>query len=332
MFKSEIAAEYIKKYIELSKQNGYPYSKRYIATQLFNEHPEFGSVELARSIIRTITNCHGTQNRRINNKYGVADQFRMLEGQFNELVVEPFIMPEKYKNTLVIADLHSRFCNMDVLKMTIEYAIKRKCDSVIIDGDFMDFYSFSRFDKNPLVMEQFMSEKEWGIGVLELLQDIFKYVVLKKGNHDKRREEYVLRANKDIPEGIEASKYENYLSFEGSKVVFVEDYNRIICGKANIIHGHEFQSGAGIHIAYTRLNKAMDNVISAHSHKSQTFIRKDINGSVFGSYAIGCMCDLHPRYNPMNDWTNGFGIITQENDGLFEFENKIIHGKNIFNV
>ena len=40
------------------------------------------------------------------------------------------------------------------------------------------------------------------------------------------------------------------------------------------------------------------------------------------------MCDLHPDYARINNWNTGFGIVTKDDDGKFEFENhKIINGK-----
>lgn len=90
--------------------------------------------------------------------------------------------------------------------------------------------------------------------------------------------------------------------------------------------------GGGIHVAYNRLNKTFDNTLSAHSHKSQGVIKQTINREVFGSWAVGCLCNLTPRYCAKNDWTNGFAIIRRDNSGDFEVENKVIFGEKLFSV
>lgn len=329
---AEITREYIRKYIELSKQNGRSYSKRFIATVLYEENPSlFKDVEHARVIVRIQTGACGVRSVKDNN-LNLKEQFSIMEQGFDEIHVEPYIMPKCYKKTLVLADLHSRFCDMDCLKIAVEYGIKNKCDSVIINGDFMDFYAYSRFDKNPSIVRQFENEREWGIDVLQMLQNNFGFVVLKKGNHDKRREEKVFNLSQTVPEIEGLASYDDYLMFDGSRVKFVEDYNMIEYGKLKIIHGHEFQGGGGIHVAYNRLNKALDNVMSAHSHTAQTYTRRDINGNMFGSYSLGCLCKLNPRYNPMNNWSNGFAIIERDSDGFFEVQNKIISNGRLFNV
>ena len=55
----------------------------------------------------------------------------------------------------------------------------------------MDFYQYSKFSKDPLTIDKVMDEKEWGVDVLQILQDTFGKVFLKMGNHDIRREKFI---------------------------------------------------------------------------------------------------------------------------------------------
>ena len=98
----------------------------------------------------------------------------------------------------------------------------------------------------------------------------------------------------------------------------------------NIIHGHEYQGGGGIHVAYNRMNKAMDNVISGHSHVTQNSVKKSLSGKFYGSWTVGCLCSLSPRYNPQNNWNHGFAIIERDENGNFEVQNKMIVGGKIY--
>ena len=96
----------------------------------------------------------------------------------------------------------------------------------------------------------------------------------------------------------------------------------------NIIHGHEYQGGGGIHVAYNRMNKAMDNVISGHSHVTQNSVKKSLSGKFYGSWTVGCLCSLSPRYAPKNNWNHGFVIVERDADGEFVVDNRmIIDGK-----
>lgn len=330
MTKAELARNCIEKYIEIALRTNRQYSKRYLATVLYNENPDvFKDVEDARCIIRNQLNASGTHDRS-KNKEDIARRFALIPDQIKELTdTTPFIVPTSVKKTLCISDIHSRFYDRKALEMAINYAVGQNCDSVIINGDYMDFYGHSKFDKNPAIQIIF-EEQEWGVDILEMLQNVFGYVVLKSGNHCLRRQLHIERLAATMPELIGMSDYSDYLFFDGSHVQFVEDYRHILYGKLNIFHGHEYQGGGGIHVAYNRFNKALDNVLSGHSHKAQSVIRKDINGHIKGSWATGCLCDLNPRYAPKNDWTQGFAIIEKSSDGEFDVNNRVIHGNKSF--
>lgn len=322
--KFDVAREYVEKFIQLGIKFGRGYSKRAIAQNMFEERPDlFTSCEHARVTVRRVTNCDG--NRKTRGGDDLARRLALIEDGLIELPnITPYVIPEKYKKSLWIADLHSRFCDKKSLTIAIEYGIKHKCDSVVINGDFMDYYQNSRFDNNPLTLEGFYTENDWGISVLELLQSTFGQVFLKSGNHDLRRELKIQKMALQMPELISMPTYKECLSFNKSRVEFIEDYRIIKFGKLSGIHGHEYQGGGGIHVAYNRLNKAKDNIISAHSHIAQSDLQTTIDGSVIVSVTLGCLCDIHPRYNPMNQWTQGFAVIERCDNGNFMIDNRVI--------
>mgnify|MGYP001179297439 FL=1 len=325
--KIDVAREYIEKYIQLGIKHNRGYSKKYIATVLSEDHPDlFKNIEDARTFVRAATNTKGFRD---HSKAGedLARRMSLIGQPYLELEKQgPFVIPRQYKRPLIIADLHSKFYDRKAVGLAIEYGLKTNCDSVIIDGDFMDFYVESKFDRSALTLKGFEDEQEWGVDMLQLLQDCFGKVFLKKGNHDIRRENLHQQLAVKYPSILEMSDYADYLFFDGSTVDVIEDYQKIIFGKLNIIHGHEFPGG-GIHIAYNRLNKAMDNILSAHSHITKHDSRCDINGNMFGSWVLGCMCNLHPRYSPSNGWNQGFARAEIVNDdGEFEVHNRRIVG------
>lgn len=326
MTKADIARQYIEKYIDLAKKNKRGYSKRFIAKVIYNENPSiFKDEEEARWHIRAVTGGAGKDQIR-KNTADLIERFALIEDPAVELINPlPFIIPQSYKKALIIADLHSRFYDKVALNIAINDGIKHNCDCVIIDGDYMDFYQMSRFDKTTSVIEQFHNEREWGIDTLEMLQGAFGKVFLKKGNHDIRREKKLQDFEALFPEIADLTTYDNYLFYEGSNTEIIEDYRYIIFGKLNIIHGHEFQGGGGIHAAWNRLNKAFDNILSAHSHKAQSVVKKALNGDLYGSWSLGCLCSLNPRYNPINDWSQGYAIVEKDESGDFSVENRVIH-------
>ena len=324
--------EIIENAIDVYKRTGISTSKRELAKTLVVLHPDiFKNEEAARSAVRNALHCNGTI--KYSGTEDLIREYALMQMPVIELEnIEPFVIPSIYKNALLIADLHSLFYSPLARDLAYDYGIKRGCDCVIIDGDFMDFYGLSRFDKTPTTLERFYNEREWGIDNLQLLQRLFKKVFLKEGNHDLRRELYFAKMGLQVDDFKELANYEDYLFFNGSTVDFIEDYRIIHYGKLNIIHGHEMSRGGGVHVAHNRLISAFDNICSAHSHRVQSDTKKTINGEVYGSWSLGCMCNLNARYSPMNEWLNGFAVCQKEENGFFEFENKKIIGNKIFSA
>ena len=325
-----IAREVVARYIELGEKYNRGYSKRFMADVLFNENPDkFKDVEHARHFIRMATNAAGETHRirKDSAKLDLVKRFALIESPYEELPnPEPFIIPQQYTKGLLLFDIHSKFYDRPATMMAIENGVKHGCNFCLIGGDFMDFYGQSRFSKSALTIEAFYEEQEWGIEMLKLLQDCFGKVFLKKGNHDIRRETHHEEMALRCPDMLSICSYEDYLMFDSSTVEIIEDYRTVIFGKANIIHGHELDGTIGsIHVAYNRLNRAMNNLISGHSHFTQNVSRTDINGDLFASWVVGCLCNLHPRYNPNNRWNNGFARIERDSTGDFEMLNKRIH-------
>lgn len=328
MTKTDYAREIVTEYIEIGLRNNRSYSKRFIATVLHSKHPDkFKDVEDARKVIRTVTGASG--NRSTIKDEQLAADFALLEQPVTELTINPFVVPKQYKKALVMNDIHSRFHDRKALEIAINYGLNQGCDLVIINGDLLDFYQFSKFDKNPDILQYFYSEREWVTDFLELLQKHFGKVIFKKGNHDIRRELHIQRKLVDVPEVQGLLDISDYVFFDGSTVDVVEDYNIIEFGKLNFMHGHEYY-GSGVHVAYNRLNKAMDNVISGHSHVTQSSLKKTVKGTFYGSWTVGCLCSLSARYSPMNNWNHGFAIVEKDGDGSFVVSNKQIIGNSIF--
>lgn len=328
MNKTDLARAIVREYIELGIKHQRGYSKRFIATVLQSKYPDiFKDVEDARIYVRRVTGANG---RKVKMDRQLEEDFALLENPMVECELKPFTVPEQYKKALIINDVHSKFHDRRAIEVAVNHGAKRDCDIVIINGDLFDFYQFSRFDKNNRIRAEFYSEREWVQDFLLLLQKTFGKVVFKKGNHDIRREQLIQKLSADVPEMQGLEDLSDYIMFDGSTVEVVEDYDIIEFGKLNLIHGHEYQGGGGMHVAYNRLNKAMDNVISGHSHVTQSSMKKTVTGKFYGSWAVGCLCSLSPRYNPQNNWNHGFAIVERDSTGDFVVDNRRIIDGRIF--
>ncbi len=86
---------------------------------------------------------------------------------------------------LYIPDLHFPYCNMELLNEVRKFNLKFKADRVIQLGDFVDFYSFSRFVKDPAednVTKEITEAKKQ----IKQFAKWFPHVTILTGNHEKR--------------------------------------------------------------------------------------------------------------------------------------------------
>lgn len=335
--KTEAAREIVERYIDLALKNNTQYSKKFISSVLHSEHPSvFKDPEEARFYVRSVTGAAPKKSGQIKRHQDLARRFALIPAPIRELEnPEPYIIPTSIKNSLIINDLHSLFYDRKCVEIAIDYGIKKGCDSVIINGDFMDYYGDSKFDKNPLVLSRIFEENEWGVEMLKLLQDIFGSVYLKEGNHDLRRQLHIERMAAHMPELMGMSSYKDSLFFDGCRVQFIEDYRLIEFGDLYIMHSHEFMGGAGggIHVAHNKSMKARANIAFGHHHTGQSKIIRNIKGEANGSWSIACLCNLHPRYSPINPtWMNGFGRAEKDSTGNFEFDNRVIIGSKSYSI
>jgi hypothetical protein len=102
---------------------------------------------------------------------------------------------------------------------------------------------------------------------------------------------------------------------------------RIIkAGNLNIAHGHEFPSGISspVNIARGLYMRAKADAICGHHHRSSNHVEQDINGHMITTWSVGCLCDLHPLYMPINSWNHGVALITLDEEGNVDVQNKRI--------
>lgn len=330
--KTQIAEKYVEKYLEINKRTGKQFSKAFIGNVMYQENSDmFKHAEDGRYYVRYVLGLtgHTTRGKKDTN---LLEQFAFINEQITDTPNnEPFVIPKAYDNILCISDIHSIFYDKEALLTALEFGKKRNCNGVLINGDFLDCYSFSKFSKNPRITAEFIiNEREWGTEMLQLLQNEFGYVVYKAGNHCVRRELQLQSISASHPEILEAFTLKEYLNFDMSNIQFVEDYRIVKMGKLNAAHGHELYMSGGVNAARNVLLKTFDNIISGHSHVVQSYPMKDLDGNIYMSYKTGCLCQLKPRYSPINSWQHGMAIIEIESNGDFHVENKMIHNGKVY--
>ena len=220
----------------------------------------------------------------------------------------------------IINDVHVPYHIKDLVKVAFVEFKKANVDVIVMNGDIMDCGAVSHWDRRPnkrLLKE----EVEIGRKFMDATRKIFptQTIYYNEGNHEDRLKRYI---SQNAPELYHLVDFQGLFNLADNGIRWLDSAQLLKAGHLNIIHGHELK-GSGINVAAAKYRKAQDNIIFGHHHVTQEYIKKDLNGKIRGSWAVGCLCDLKPDYTGIiNEWNNGFAIVYVEQDGSFSVENK----------
>lgn len=230
----------------------------------------------------------------------------------------------------MLCDLHLPYHDKRAIEIAVKEGKRREIDRIILNGDTLDFYQLSRFNKDPR-LRSFPGEIEMGKQLVESLREQFPKaeIIWKHGNHEERYEHYLQQHAQQLI-GMKEFRFEVLMDFHNLGVGFITDKRPIHLGHNIIVHGHEFgiQIFSPVNPARGLYLKAKHTAACGHHHITSEHGARALDGKVIVCWSTGCLCDLNPLYRPINDWGHGFALQTTRSDGTFEYENKkIIDGR-----
>lgn len=231
------------------------------------------------------------------------------------------------KKALILNDLHIPYHNSDALRCALLHSKRQNIDTIILNGDIIDFYKISRHAKSPSA-PNLQYEIDTTIKVLATIRATFPKANIHflEGNHEDRLKRY-LQEHSEL-HSLDIFKLHNLLKLKDLKIHLINGKRIIKIGKLCIAHGHEICVG-GVTPARGALLKNMTNICFGHLHRTDSYLYTNIAGETLQSYSIGALCDLFPDYVSTNsNWNHGFAIIRFiDKNGNFVFNNhRIING------
>jgi predicted phosphodiesterase len=254
------------------------------------------------------------------------DDFEFEEGE-NE-TLDPYVLPNADRKILLLCDIHIPYHDYSALKVAINYGRSQQVNAIIINGDAMDMYQISKFEKIPS-KKTLRDEIELCKQFLKQLRKLFptEKIIYKVGNHENRLARYIITRAPELF-GLDVINLKELLQLKELNIDFIESSQPIKAGDLLICHGHEWGGGGGVFAARSILLKANCSVIVGHFHRSQECLISTAKGDTVGCWAVGCLCNLRPGYMPFNQWNSGFAIIETYKNGRFSVRNKkIINGE-----
>lgn len=321
--KSHIAREYRAKY-------GMQMPTLTLAKIMYKENlGVFNSVDHARHTLRMIEGKTGNKLRgQIKDKslYMTEERpknpWKLPESE--EMKYEPFII--KAKKIAVLSDIHIPYHSVDALSAALDFIQAEKPDAIILNGDTIDMYSLSRFQKDPRkrsVAHELQATRDF----LDVLSQFGAKIYFKIGNHEERYEAYLMRVAPELL-GIKDFELKHLLGLDARGIDLIGDKRIIKANDLNIVHGHEFGQSifSPVNVARGLFLRGKVSAMQGHNHQTSSHTESDMNGNIVTTFSVACLCELNPAYLPINKWNHGFAIIELSDNGKdFHVRNYRIH-------
>jgi predicted phosphodiesterase len=230
----------------------------------------------------------------------------------------------------ILSDIHCPYHDDVALRAAVDHLHEHKIDALLLNGDFADFYSISRHEKNPKY-RNFLAEIEQVQQLLRWLRSEFPdiKIVAKQGNHEERWEKWLFQHAPELSTSP-IMGLDNWLALKDLDIDLVGEKRIITCGGLPVLHGHEKGNGISSPVnqargAYMRLHHT---VLEGHGHRTSIHSEPDMMGKETVCFSTGCLCDLRPAYAPVNKWNHGAAVVVVSETGEFNVENfRIAAGK-----
>lgn len=211
---------------------------------------------------------------------------------------------------VVISDIHYPYQDEEAIKAFLRFIKANPVDTVIMNGDILDMYDCSSFDKNPDRINSLQEELNLATKFFGKLRKILPdaEIVFIRGNHEYRLERYLMKH----PElfSLDALKLPNLLRLRDFNIGYEPKAFKL--GSLKITHGSIVRKFSG-YTAHAELDKNDCSGISGHTHRGGAYF-KQTPSRYLAWYEGFCLCDIHPEYVENPNWQQGFlyGYINKD--------------------
>lgn len=222
--------------------------------------------------------------------------------------------------SVVAGDFHYPYQSESCIYLFLSFLRWLKPNRVFLNGDIIDFYALSRYNKDPkrmLGLQHEIDQTRGFLSSIRMISDDMEIIYLE-GNHESRLRRW-LQVHPEIS-SLRSLTLETMLGFDEFSIEFypLEDHFDLYPGF--IVHHGDLIRSASSLTARAMMGKWHGSGISNHTHRFGAYWESGLNWDERW-YENGCMCSLEPDYLiGVPDWQQGFSVISFTGVGVLNVE------------
>jgi len=285
------------------------------------------NMEMARTAVRTVRGVNGkyrreqTLDKSLFKPPGKAGAKPKLPPSLAKKW-EPFELGGDM-TVGVISDLHIPYHDEQAIQAAVAYLRRRKPDVLLINGDYGDWYSVSRYMKDPK-KRRLKREIRMQRDGLKWLRSQFPKtrIVAKEGNHELRWSHFLFNSAPEVSEFPQVS-LPRILGMKTLGIEYVDNQRPIMAGKLPVFHGHELGKGISSPVNAARgvFMRMISTALVGHHHRTSSHTEPNWKHEEIVCWSTGCLCNLSAEYAVINKWNAGFAVVEVDGSGQFQVDN-----------
>jgi UDP-2,3-diacylglucosamine pyrophosphatase LpxH len=227
---------------------------------------------------------------------------------------------------VVLSDVHCPFEDKSVCRMALAFIREHRPATIHLLGDIADFYSVSRFTKDPSRKEDLQADLDATRDFLAKVRDAAPSarIVYSEGNHEFRLRRYLASEAKALAM-LRDLRLERLLDFDSLRIRFQPQDRPYRVGSLLFTHGQVVRKWSGAS-ARGHFEKYGCCVIAGHTHRLGAFYHRDINDT-YAAWENGCLCNLNPDYVVAPDWQSGWSVVWSQRDYFHVEQVAVVKGR-----
>jgi predicted phosphodiesterase len=233
------------------------------------------------------------------------------------------------ERVLILPDVHIPYHDNSALLVAVKEGKRRKPTTVLLNGDWGDFYSQSPHETNPKKRALGLELTRQSQGLQWLRGEFPKArIIHKSGNHELWWDRYLWSRAPDLV-GLPTTTLKAQIDFPGSRIEFVDHLRAIKIGDLLVLHGHEYRFAISnpVNPARGLFLRTKTLSLCSHFHQPSKHSERDGNGRLITTWSTGCLCYLSPDYASRNNWAHGFAFVEIEGKQIDVENLSVINGK-----